>query len=49
MTAWRYIITRAPDGGMRLMTRHRVAVLRQDALMVEPYVAALPISPPPID
>jgi hypothetical protein len=47
ITAWRYEVTRAPDGSTRLATRTRVAVLRQDALMVEPYTAALPVAPPP--
>ena len=49
LTAWRYVVSRASDGGMRLVTRHRVAVLRQDALMVEPYAATLPVSPPPTE
>lgn len=47
LTAWRYSVTRAPDGSTRLATRERVAVLRQDALMVEPYAPALPVAPPP--
>lgn len=47
ITAWRYVVTRAPDGSTRLATREKVAVLRQEALMVEPYAAALPVAPPP--
>ena len=47
LTAWRYIVTRAPDGTTRLATRDRVALLRQEALVVEPYAAALPVAPPP--
>ena len=31
----------------RLATRDRVALLRQEALVVEPYAAALPVAPPP--
>lgn len=49
LTAWRYVVARGSDGSMRLVARHRVAVLRQDALMVEPYAAALPVSPPPVE
>jgi hypothetical protein len=47
LTGWRYVVGRAPDGGTRLATRDRVAVLRQNALIVEPYRAALPVLPPP--
>ncbi len=47
ITAWRYEVMRAPQGGTLFGTRSRVAVLRQDALMVEPYAAALPVAPPP--
>ena len=49
ITAWRYQPLRGPDGALRLATRDRVAVLRQDALMVEPYAAALPVAPPPAE
>jgi hypothetical protein len=49
LTAWRYVVGRAPDGSTRLATRHRIAVLKQDALMVEPYVPALPVVPPPAE
>jgi hypothetical protein len=47
LTGWRYVVGRAPDGGTRLAARDRVAVLRQDALTVQPYRAALPVAPPP--
>lgn len=46
-TAWRYEVMRAPDGSTRLGARVRVAVLRQDSLMVEPYSPALPVTAPP--
>jgi hypothetical protein len=49
ITAWRYGVTRAPDGSTRLATRDRVAVMRQEALMVEPYTPALPVAPPPAE
>ncbi len=47
LTAWRYLVGRGPDGATRFMARERVAVLRQEALMVEPYTATLPVAPPP--
>jgi hypothetical protein len=47
ITAWRYVVTRAADGTTHLATREKVAVLRQEALVVEPYRAALPVMPPP--
>jgi hypothetical protein len=47
LSGWRYVVGRAPDGSTRLAARDRVAVLRQDALTVEPYRAALPVLPPP--
>ena len=47
ITAWRYQVVRAPDGTTRLAARERVAVMRQDALMVEPYAPALPVVSPP--
>ncbi|PWS35833.1 hypothetical protein DFH01_19885 [Falsiroseomonas bella] len=49
LTAWRYVVTRAPDGSTRLAARERVAVMRQDSLVVEPYRAALPVAPPPAE
>lgn len=49
LTAWRYTVTRAPDGSTRLATREKVAVLRQEALVVEPYAPALPVAPPPAE
>jgi hypothetical protein len=49
VTAWRYGVTRGPDGSTRFSTRERVAVLRQDALMVEPYAPAFPVAPPPAE
>ena len=47
VTGWRYVAGRGPDGGAQLAARHRIAVLRQDALMVEPYAAVLPVAEPP--
>ena len=47
LTAWQYVVTRAPDGGTRLATTRRIAVLRNETLRVEPYAPALPVAPPP--
>jgi hypothetical protein len=41
------MVGRGPDSATRFMARERVAMLRQEALMVEPYAAALPVAPPP--
>lgn len=47
LTAWQYVVGRAPDGTTRLATTRRIAILRNDALRVEPYAPALPVAPPP--
>ena len=47
VTAWQYVVGRAPDGSTRLATTRRIAVMRHDALRIEPYTAALPVAPPP--
>lgn len=47
LTAWQYVVTRAADGGTRLATTRRIAVLRNETLRVEPYAPALPVAPPP--
>jgi hypothetical protein len=49
VTAWRYAVGRAPDGSTRLATRDKVAVMRQEAVTVEPYRPALPVVPPPAE
>jgi hypothetical protein len=49
VTAWRYGVTRGPDGSTRFSTREKVAVLRQDALIVEPYAPAFPVVAPPAE
>jgi hypothetical protein len=49
LTAWRYGVTRGPDGNSRFSTREKVAVLKQDALMVEPYAPAFPVAAPPAE
>jgi hypothetical protein len=47
LTAWRYVVGRAPDGGTRFAPQGQVAILRNDALRIEPYAASLPVAPPP--
>ena len=47
ITAWQYVVGRGPDGATRYATTRRIAVLKNDAIRVEPYTAALPVSPPP--
>ena len=47
ITAWQYVVGRGPDGTMRYVTNRRIAILRHDAMRIEPYAAALPVTPPP--
>lgn len=47
LTAWQYVVTRSPDGTTRYATTRRIAILRNDTTRIEPYTAALPVSPPP--
>ena len=47
VTAWHYRIGLGPGGAQRWMTSGRVAVPRQEALLVAAYVATLPIMAPP--
>ncbi|HYZ31721.1 MAG TPA: hypothetical protein VE684_05490 [Crenalkalicoccus sp.] len=49
LTAWQYAVGRAPDGGTRYAATHRIAVLRNDALRIEPLAAVLPVAPPPAE
>jgi hypothetical protein len=49
VTAWRYGVTRGPDGSTRFSAREKVAVLRQDALIVEPYAPTFPVVAPPAE
>lgn len=48
ITAWQYVVGRGPDGATRYVTNRRIAILRHDAMRIEPYAAALPVSPPPV-
>lgn len=47
ITGWRYAVTRAADGSTQFATRERVAVMKQEGVMIEPYTAALPVVAPP--
>jgi hypothetical protein len=47
ISAWRYVVARAPDGTTRFAATGRIAVLRQDTTRIEPYSSALPVAPPP--
>ncbi len=47
ITGWHYAVTRAADGSTRFAARERVAVMRQEGVMIQPYAAALPVVPPP--
>lgn len=47
LTAWHYVVGRAPDGTTRFATARRIAVMRHESLRIEPYTAALPVAPPP--
>jgi hypothetical protein len=47
ITAWRYVVSRAPDGTTRFAATGRISVLRQDTTRIEPYSSALPVAPPP--
>ncbi len=49
LMAWRYSITRGPDGATQFGTSGRTAVLRHDSLRVEPYIPALPVATPPAE
>ncbi len=49
LTAWRYAVGRAPDGGTRFAATGRVAILRSESLRIEPYTAALPVVAPPAE
>lgn len=47
VTAWQYVVGRAPDGSTRFATSRKIAVMRNEALRIEPYAASLPVAPPP--
>jgi hypothetical protein len=46
VTVWAYAIGRAADGSLAMTPRGRTAILRNDALRIEPYAAAHPVQAP---
>ncbi|MCU0984739.1 MAG: hypothetical protein MUC89_07320 [Acetobacteraceae bacterium] len=46
VTAWAYAVGRGEDGALAMVSRGRVALLRNDTLRIEPYAAAHPVRPP---
>jgi hypothetical protein len=49
ITVWEYAVGRAPDGSTRWAPMRQVAILRNDALRIEPYAPALPVLAPPAE
>lgn len=47
VTVWQYAVGRGPDGTLRMQPRERIALLRNDAIRIEPHRAAHPVMPPP--
>jgi hypothetical protein len=46
VTAWAYAVGRGEDGALAMVSRGRVALLRNDTLRIEPYAAAHPVRAP---
>ncbi len=49
LTVWRYSVGRAADGSTRYAANGRVAILKNDAMRIEPYAAAIPVAAPPAE
>lgn len=49
LTAWQYVVGRAPDGSTRYGATQRIAVLRSESLRIEPVTPALPVALPPAE
>jgi hypothetical protein len=47
ITVWQFAVGRAADGSLQMQPRTRIALLRSEAMRIEPYVAAHPIAAPP--
>lgn len=47
ITVWQYAVGRARDGSLAMQPRARIALLRNDAVRIEPYAPAHPVVPPP--
>lgn len=46
ITVWQYAVGRAADGTLQMQPRARIALLRNDAVRIEPYAAAHPVAAP---
>ena len=46
ITVWQYAVGRAADGSLQMQPRARIALLRTEAMRIEPYSAAHPIVAP---
>jgi hypothetical protein len=46
VTVWAYAVGRAADGSLAMTPRGRTAILRNDALRIEPHAAAHPVQAP---
>lgn len=47
ITVWHDAVGRAADGSLQMQPRARIALLRHEAMRIEPYRAAHPVVPPP--
>jgi hypothetical protein len=48
ITVWQYAVGRAADGSLQMQPRARIALLRHEAVRIEPYSGAHPVVAPPI-
>lgn len=46
ITVWQYAVGRAADGSLQMQPRARIALLRNEAIRIEPYAAAHPAVAP---
>jgi hypothetical protein len=46
LVAWLYAVGRDPSGALRMNPQRRVAILRADALRIEPAGTPYPVAPP---
>lgn len=47
IAVWKYVVGRDANGNLTHIAQAKIAVLRNDAIRIEPYVPALPVAPPP--
>ena len=46
ITVWQYAVRKASDGALQQAPLRRVAILRSDAMRIEPYATPLPVVAP---